>query len=123
MSRFEKNGTVVWAGRYIQTLDPWIRARARFHASGEAHQHGQARLSTRSREPNQTGLHVARRTDSHMRRGRRTRHYVLMSTASPTSIHPEKLVRGLSHKGEILVRNPKNVSPKFIFVDHLYPQE
>ena len=55
-----------------------------------------------------------------MRRGRRTRHYVLMSTASPTSIHPEKLVRGLSHKGEILVRNPKNVSPKFIFVDHLY---
>ena len=55
-----------------------------------------------------------------MRRGRRTRHYVLMSTASPTSIHPEKLVRGLSHKGEILVRNPKNVSPKFIFVGHLY---
>ena len=54
-----------------------------------------------------------------MRRGRRTRHYVLMSTASPTSIHPEKLVRGLSHKGEILVRNPKNVSPKFIFVHHL----
>ena len=32
---------------------------------------------------------------------------------------PENSVHRLSYKGESLVRNPKNVSPKFIFAAHL----